>query len=554
MNTWSVLLDVGLLLGAALLLGMLFERLRQSAVVGYLAAGILLGPGGFQWVENVAEVRILAELGVALLLFTIGLEFSWRRLKELGNLALFGGILQVSLTAAVVGLGAFWYGLPAVEAMVIGAATSVSSTAVVLRVLADRSELDSLRGRNSLGILLLQDLAVVPLVLLVTALGEGGGSRAAAMKFAASLGQVAALVIALFLLSKYVFPRILHMASAYRNRDLPVVVATTVAIGAAAVSHALGLSEILGAFLAGMLLAHSPFAEQIRADVIPLRAAFLTLFFTAVGMIAQLPLDSTLLNVALVVLGLMTVKALIVTTVVRLFRRPVSSAFATGLCLAQLGEFSFVLVELARRLDLVRAETFQVFMSASVISLVFTPYLIAATPWLEDLASRLSQPRAPRTGGSAPPPEPSRPPDASRVIIVGYGPAGRQVAKSLQAREVPFVVVDLNPRTVAELQSVIPIEFGDAARPEILHHLKVEFARAVVVTTPDPHTSGLIIRQVKRIAPVLPVIARARYHVHASLLAEAGADHVIDEEALVGDRLGTEILEACEGSLASGES
>ena len=295
--------------------------------------------------------------------------------------------------------------------------------------------------------------------------------------------------------------------------------------------------------LAGVLLAQSPFTEQIRADMIPLRAGFLTLFFTAVGMIAQLPLDSTLVNVALVALSLMTVKTLVVTMVVRLFRQPVSTALATGLCLAQLGEFSFVLVELAVRLGLVRAETFQVLMSASVISLVLTPYLIAVAPRLEAFAAKLSRPKAATTSGYATPPQL---PDASRVIIVGYGPAGREVVKSLQDRELPFVVVDLNPRTVAELRSVVPIEFGDATRPEILHHLRVELARAVAVTISNPQTFGLIIRQLKRIAPALPVIARARYHVHAPLLAEAGADHVIDEEGLVGDRLGAEILDACE--------
>jgi len=541
MNSWTVVLDIVVLLGAALLLGMLFERLHQNAVIGYLLAGILLGPAGTGWIGNVEDVRVLAELGVALLLFTIGLEFSWSRLRESGPVALFGGSIQMLLTALIGGLAAIALGLPITEATIVGAALSLSSTAVVLRVLDDRAEIDSLPGRNAFGILLLQDLAVVPLVLFISALGEGAAGSAALGRFALSVGQATVLIAAMFLVSKYVFPRVLHMASAYRNRDLPVVLAFTVCLGAAAASHAANLSPILGAFVAGMLLAESPFSPQIRADIIPLRSVFLTLFFASIGMIAELPVDRRLLIIAPVALAIMAGKAVIVGFVVRLFRQPHSIAVATGLALAQIGEFSFVLLELGHRQGLVAFPTFQVLLSASVLTLVLTPYVIAAAPKLSDVVTSIfsrsvfSPPRGAHAADGAGH-------FSGHVIIVGFGPAGQRVAETLRAAATPFVVVDLNPRTVAAHKSAAPIEFGDATRPEILHHLGIRDSRAVLVTVPAPQTAELIIRQAKRIASHVPVIVRSRYHAYVSTLLQAGADHLVDEEDLMGRRLGAEIV------------
>ncbi len=390
MNSWAVILDIALLLGAALLLGMVFERLRQNAVLGYVLAGILLGPTGTGWISAVEDIRVIAELGVALLLFTIGLEFSWNRLRESGPVALFGGIIQILLTAVLAGLGSTVFGLPPVEATIVGAALSLSSTAVVLRVLADRAELESLPGRNALGILLLQDLAVVPMVLFIAALGERDSGSDFFGSFAFSVGLAGVVIGVMFLVSKYIFPRLIHGASTYRNRDLPVLLAFAFCLGAATISHAANLSPILGAFVAGMLLAESPFSAQMRADLIPLRAVFLTLFFASVGMMADPPLDRHLMFIVPVALAIMLGKAVIVGFVVRLFGQPHGIAIATGLALAQIGEFSFVLLELGYRQGLVSFETFQTLLSASLLTLVVTPYAIAAAPRLRRFVNDLS--------------------------------------------------------------------------------------------------------------------------------------------------------------------
>lgn len=547
MNIWEVIFEIALVLSVALVLGSLFERLRQNAVTGYLLTGLLLGRAGTGWISNVEHIRLLAELGVALLLFTIGLEFSSSRLKGSGPMAILGGTAQIVVTGLVGGSAAVASGLSTVEAIVIGSAVSLSSTAVVLQVLTDRTELESLHGRNALGILLLQDLAVMPLVLLVLALGDGVAGSTALAKFAFSMGVASALIAVIFLVTKYVFPRLLNIASTYRNRDLPVVLSFAVFFGAAGASHAAELSPILGAFLAGMLLAESPFAAQIRADLTPLRAVFLTLFFTSVGMLAQAPTGRTLLVIVPLALAIMCGKALIVGLVVRLFRQSYGVAVSTGIALGQVGEFSFVLLELGNRQGLLAHETFQTLLSMSIVTLLLTPYAIEGAPRLGEAVARAMSRFLTASPNAAQSAEDGRRPPG-RVIIVGFGPAGRRVAEALGEAAIPFLVVDLNPQTVSANRLSLPIEFGDAARPEILRHLGVEYSRALVVTVPEPHTSELIIRQAKRIAPTIPVVARVRYQTRGSALARAGADRAVDEENLLGWGLAKAVKEIVDGN------
>ena len=541
MDIWNVLSDIVLLLSVALVLGMLFERLRQSAVTGYLITGLCLGPSGFGFIVNVAEVQALAEIGVALLLFTIGLEFSWRRLRELGAVPWMSGLLQIVITILLGTWVASIFVSSLAEALVIGAAVALSSTAVVLRILTDRAELESLPGRNALGILLLQDLAVVPLILLLSVLGEEVTGAAALGHFSVRILQAAALVGAIFLVNTYVIPRVLHAASAFRNRDLPVLLAFGVCLGAAAASHALDQSPILGAFVAGMLLAESPFADQVRADIIPLRAVFLTLFFTSIGTLVQLPSPSAVLTLLLVVISIVVGKTLLLSVIIVLLRQPTQAAIATGLILSQIGEFSFVLLQLGYRQELVGQDTFQLLLAAAVLTLLLSPYVIVAAPRVAAAVAGLSPRLSPPVGKIGISPT-DRAGKAGHVIIVGFGPAGKAVAEALRKTEIPYVVVELNLHSVSALRPSLPIEFGDATRPEILERLHLNDARALVVTVPDSETARLIIRQARLLAPSVRVIARARYHAHASRLHQAGADQLVDEETLVGHRLGAEVL------------
>ena len=546
MNLWTALLDVLILLLAALLLGALCERLKQSAILGYLLAGTLLGPNALDLMPNHKAVATIAELGVALLLFTIGLEFSWRRLRAMGAIALGGGTVQVLLTGALTAGVCLALGLSGRSAMAIGAMVALSSTACVLRLLVSRAEIDSVYGRNALGILLLQDIAVVPLVLVVTALGGEGPASAAQIGWdlGRAAGLAALLVTALFLLLNYVAPLLLCAKAAAQNRDLPILLAMVTAVGAAWVSHQLGLSPVLGAFIAGLLLAESPFATQIRADVAPLRTLFVTLFFSSIGMLSNPAwvLEHWAL-VAAVVAAIVFGKAIVISGVALLFRSSPGHAVATGVCLAQVGEFLFVLAEVARHGQLIDNELFELIVAAAVVTLFLTPYLVGLAPRLAKTVGRLSfggfRTLHVQDGASCP-----RDPELSgHIVIVGFGPAGQCIADELQGKQqMPVVVIELSAKSAAAAQAAgLRTYVGDATRAEMLEHTRVQAAAAVVVTIPDPATARHVIEQVRLLSPQTPVIARARYHRYYADLVQAGAIAVIDEERTVGLHLASAV-------------
>ncbi len=537
MDLWTALLDVLVLLLVALALGGICERLRQSAILGYLLAGTLLGPHALNLTSNREAVTSIAELGVALLLFTIGLEFSWRRLRQIGAIAFGGGTAQVTLTCVLAGAVCLLLGFGGSSAFAIGATIALSSTACVIRLLVARSEIDSLHGRNAIGILLLQDIAVVPLVILVTALGGDGERGPAAI--ARELGRAAALagllVAVLYLLLNYLVPRLLGTRTAARNRDIPILLAICAALGAAWASHKVGLSPTLGAFIAGLLLAESPFATQIRADVAALRTLFVTLFFSSIGMLSNPAwalenAGTVLAAIAAIVVG----KTVVTAGVARLFQAPVGAAVATGVCLAQVGEFSIVLARIAHTGGVIDTPTFDLLVAATIGTLFLSPYLVGLAPAL----GRWAQGARPLAlGESVSDPEAGDRKD--HVLIIGFGPAGRRIAEVLLERtaERP-VVVELNPRSADVARGYgLRTYIGDATHPELLEHLHVARCAVVAVTLPDPAAARQVIAQVRSLAPQTPIVARARYHVYLWELTLAGAEVVIDEEEQVGLRM-----------------
>ncbi len=539
MNLGTALLDVLILLTAALVLGALCERLKQNAILGYLLAGTLLGPNALDWMPNHKDVATIAELGVALLLFSIGLEFSWRRLRSIGPMALGGGALQVLLTGVLAAGVCLLLGQSGRSAFSIGAIISLSSTACVLRLLVSRAEIDSVHGRDALGILLFQDMAVVPLVLVVTLLGQEGTAAQVGWQTSRAIAAAAGLAAALYVILKYVFPILIGVAELARNRELPILLAIVTAVGAAWGAHHLGLSPVLGAFVAGMLLAESPFATQIRSDVSSLRTLFVTLFFSSIGMLADPAWVASHWRLALVVLAAIIVgKAAIVCGVARLFRSTPGHAIATAVCLAQVGEFSFVLANIARGGNVIDADLFKLMISVTIATLFLTPYLVAAA---QPLARLLTQGgRSPKMmGGSDELLDAAGGALRGHILIVGFGPAGRRVAEALMRRhKSQLVVVDLKSRSASVARTYgLQTFVADAARIEVLEHLHVEHAAVVIVTVPDPATARQVIRGVRSLAPDTPVIARARYHVYRWELIVAGAEVVVDEEDEVGLRM-----------------
>ncbi len=537
MNSWDLLTRVVILLGAAAGLGVLLRRLGQNPIVGYLLAGVVLGPTGFGLIGSSGQLRDVSELGVALLLFSIGLEFSFARLRQIGKVATLGGLTQMLLTLLAVAPILRATGMPAGEALLLGAAIAMSSTAVVLRVLMDRAELDSRHGRTAVGILLAQDIAVVPLLLATDALAEDLAGTEALVRFGLKLLVIAGVGFALWLAMRYAAPALFARALLSRNRELPVIVAACASLGAAAAAHAVGLSPAIGAFAAGVVLAESPFATQMRADLTPLTAVFVATFFASIGTIVNVPAGSQVLYILVAAAGVLVLKAVIAAATVWLFLRSVRVAVATGLALSQVGEFTFVLAGNGNRRGLVGNGELEFLVAVSLVTLVATPYIIGAAPRLTAMLLRRIPAR--RRRGLEPAPT-ERPWD--RVIVIGYGPAGQEVVAALQRERVRFLVLEFNPNTVTAFKSALPIELGDAMQPEILQHVGVGQSRAVVITIPDPYTSRVIIEQVARLAPGVPVIVRARYNQAAPVLEHAGATSVVNEEHIVGAEMATQLL------------
>lgn len=528
MNSWNPLAEILGLLAIAFFFALLAIRLRQKAIVGYLLAGVLVGPRSLALIRSVDTVQLLAELGVALLLFTIGLEFSWQKLAALGKPTLAAGLAQLLVTIlAGAALSKAW-GLRTESSFVFGAILALSSTAVVLRSLADRAELDSAHGRVLLGILLLQDIALVPLLVLNSVLAEGKQGWQSAAELGLGLVKAGLLFALFYLAIRLVLPKTFS-AKTFAERDLTVLLAVVVAVGGAWAAHAAGLSLALGSFLSGLLLADQPAAAQIRADLIPLRSVFVTLFFTSIGMLATVPRASALVTLVLLAAGIIGSKAVLAALSIRLSGAPFSTAARSAVALSQIGEFSFVLAQDGLKRGLLPPEAFDPIVSASVITLLATPYLIGLGPRIGVWASQFSAVAADAADQTAAP--------QPEVIVVGFGPAGQKVVDALVRRNVRVLVLEMNPSTVGELGGHVPIQLGDATSREILLHAGIGAAKAIIVTVPDPGAARTILSQAKALAPdVIPVV-RARYHIYAEPLRRAGAMVVVDEEDTVGAHL-----------------
>lgn len=537
MDIWSTLFKLVLLLAVAFIFGVAAKRLKQSAIIGYLLAGTILGPAFFER-QTVSQ---WGELGVSLLLFSIGLEFSFRRLKSMGAVALLGGVLQVLVTLAVFAI-IFALQRPTAAALALGEMVAVSSTAIVLRVLVDRAEIDSVSGRAALGILLIQDIAVVPLVLSLTVLSGGGSTRDVILHIGKTIAAAGGLVVVFYALFYYLIPKVLMRGGLFADRELVVLLAIVLSFGAAVAAHALELSPALGAFLAGMLLAESPFAAQIRSDVGSLRTLFVTLFFASVGMLADPAWVWANWAAVLSTFGLVFVgKTLIIFVICVMLKMNPVYALATGITLAQIGEFSFVLATVARNGGLIDDPLFYRAVSITILSMFFAPYMVAyARPAARAVIGLLSAKAARRAGGK---PEESRA-GRGRVVVVGFGPSGRKVAEALLRYDITPEVVELNPASIKAAEKMgLTVHLGDASNANVIAHVGIEASCVVVVTVPDPRSARQILQGIQAISPGTSVIIRSRYNIATRELWELGAAFVVDEENVVGQELARQVIE-----------
>lgn len=526
------LFEILVLLGLSAAGLALFERLKLPAIAGFLVIGAVAGPGVLGLVPEPERVRALAEIGVVFLLFEIGLDLPLDRVRRLWRGALLGGGIQVGLTIAVVYGFALASGMESGPALILGGLVAMSSTALVLRLLSDQGQLNAPHGQLTTSILLFQDLSIVPLLLLVPLLADASALSGSDILWVVARA-VGGLGVVLFVV-RFAVPWALDRMARLRSPDLFSLLALLIVLGSAFLAEELGLTLAVGAFLAGVAASSSPYAQQLFSEVIPLRGVVLGIFFTAVGMlfepmvmIEQAPMVLTILFAITLLKG-----SIIFGISVLVLRRGVQIGVLSGIALAQSGEFSFVLAEVSERAGLLSPSLHQAVLAASIISLLATPFLLRAAPAIAD---RVEAGLGLRFRGGAretrSPMYADRAQDRNRVIVIGYGPAGRTLAKLLKSQNLPYVVVDANATTVTEaIARGEHIVFGDAARPSFIERLDLPRAKLITIAISDPLATRRIVARVRGVAPDLPILARARFMYEVDQLESVGATAVVAEE------------------------
>lgn len=505
-------------------------RLRISSIVGFLTAGIIVGPHGVHLISDVKDVELFAEIGVILLMFTIGLEFSLKHLLKLRRSIFGGGLLQTALTIAVVVLLISLFVQHSLYMAIFeGFLVSLSSTAIVMKILQEKGELNSPHGRMSVGMLIFQDLCVVPFMLLIPVLAGNGGSSGDV--FITMLKAALVVGIVLFA-SKWGVPRMLHEVVSTRSRELFVITIIVLCLGTALITSMAGLSLALGAFLAGIVISESEYAAQAISDILPFKESFTGLFFISVGMLLDLGfLRSHIWTVSGIVVVIIIVKIVTAAVSASMTGQSLQNSIHTGFYLSQVGEFSFILAVAGKNSGLITEEIYQLFLSASVLTMIATPFVISlsspAAVWFisRSLFNRLERVR--RIDEREPVPAKR----AGHVIITGFGINGRNLAKVLKASDIPYVVLEINNNTVRKMKKKLePIYYGDGTSIEILHKLGIQSAGVLVIAISDAPATRRIVQIARKENPELHIIVRTQYVAEVDHLIEAGANEVIPEE------------------------
>jgi CPA2 family monovalent cation:H+ antiporter-2 len=530
MESPGLLVDLLIVFALAAAVVFILQWLRIPSIVGLLVAGMFAGPYGLGWVGDIERVETLAEVGVVVLLFTVGLEFSLPRLAGMGRLMARVGLLQVLLTGGV-GLAATWAYFGDVRpAVLVGMLLAMSSTAVVFKLLTDRGDLSSPQGTVAAAVLLFQDLLVVACMVVLPQLGREGGDAASAFQ---SVFLGALVVLAVIVTGRYVVPFVLYQVVRTNHRELFLMVLVLVCLGSSALTAWMGWSLALGAFLAGLTLSESDYASQTLAEMLPFRDTLASLFFVSIGMLLDLRfLFTNLPLVGLTVVAVLTLKFLAGALPTLLAGYPLRIAILTGAALAQIGEFSFILADRGLTHGLLGREQYQLFLAAAVLTVAVTPLLFSAAPRVADGLAGWAESRRWRwaAGGAAGPAE-SASGLSGHVVILGFGHTGRSLARVLRTVNVSYAALDLNPQTVREARRQgESIHYGDGTRPSVLARLGIDSARAMVVAISDPSASRRVVQTARRLHPGLLIIVRTRYLADVEELRALGATAVIPEE------------------------
>lgn len=526
----SLLQDFIIIFGLASLVNFVFQKIKVPGIIGFLLTGIVLGPFGFGLIKGVHEIEIMAEIGVILLLFTIGMEFSLKSLIQIKRTVFLGGGLQVLLTIGASILLARVFKIGWGQSVFYGFLVALSSTAVVMKVIQERVEVNSHHGRTSLGILIFQDLIIVPMILLIPILsGESGG-------ILGSLGlmvlKTAAIIIIVILLARYAVPYVLHQVARTQNQELFLLVILLVGLSVAWATSILGLSLALGAFLAGLAISESEYSHQAFGRIVPFRDIFTSFFFVSIGMLLNLTyLADNLILILVLSIAVILLKALIAGFVAFVLGLPFQTTVVVGLILSQLGEFSFLLSDIGLKNNLFPAEHYQLFLAVAIITMSLAPFIIMFAPAISRFVTeKIHIPQRFIKGTHTPDP-PVLDSLENHLVIIGMGINGHNVARAAKIAQIPYVIIESDPDIVLnEQKKGEPIMYGDAQVEHILNEAEIIKAGVVVLTIAEPSTTFRIAERVREKNADAYIIIRSKYLEDVEDLYDIGADEVIPEE------------------------
>jgi len=529
----KLLANLIIVFGLSITVIFLFIRIRVPSIIGFILTGILAGPQGLGLIGAGGEVEYLSELGVVLLLFTIGIEFSLKNLLQIKRSVLLGGSLQVGITLAVTYGFSRFGGFAWNKSIFIGFLVALSSTAIVLKLLDERAEITSPQGRNTVAILIFQDLIVVPMMIVVPFLaGVRGGDTT---EFISILVKGVALMVFVYLSYKWIVPKLLYQIAKTRSRELFLLSIVMICLGVAWLTSEMGLSLALGAFLAGLIISESEYSHEALGRILPFRDIFVSFFFISIGML--LDVSFFLENIGLILClatGIVILKATTGGLATLFLGYPLRIAVLVGLALAQIGEFSFILSKTGMAYELIDRTAYQMFLNVSLITMAATPFILNFSSGLADLSVRLPFPGILKSRFQpldAPTQFHKRETLTDHLLVIGFGVNGRNVSRAAKMAAVPYIILEINPETVRKERAAgQPIYYGDATQEAVLKHVDVEHARVAVIAIPDAAATRRITAVLREMNPKLHIIARTRVVSEVPPLYELGADEVIPEE------------------------
>lgn len=533
MTDYGVLGNLLLIYTVSIAVVFLFHQFRLPSIAGFLVAGALIGPHGLNLISDIETVQVLAEIGIVLLLFTIGIEFSLKHLASLRRLLLIAAPIQVGGVIAIALAGGLLAGLQVQQAVFWGFLLSLSSTAIVLKALAASGDSDSPHGRATIGILVFQDLAVVPMILLTPILASPSDGALSSVLF--TLGKSLLVVGCIVAGAWFAVPRLLEHIVRSRSRELFLLTVIVLCLGIAWLTSLGGLSLALGAFIAGLVISESEYSHQAIAEVLPFRDSFNSLFFVSIGILMDwhILLEYPIMVVGLLILVLL-VKFVAGAVAVLAASLPPRAAVMTGIALAQVGEFSFILAQVGQDNNLLSGTPYQIFLAVSVCSMIITPFLMQLSPHLGrrvEAIQRLRHWLPGQTSAHVLEVEGRHLRIKDHVIIVGYGLNGRNLARVLGETEVPYIALDLDGDTVRrEAAHGLPLFYGDATNPNVLRHVKIEDARVLVIAISDPFMARRAVQVARSLNSKIHIVVRTRYLRELEELHQLGADDVVPEE------------------------